>query len=204
MKLILCSWSITQNILKYLNFLCDNKKSVLTIIPSDSKHPKSKIFFNSLVEKFNSIWIEKIKYYPVDNWIYNENIYKESDIIYLSWWDTDYFIKNIKKNWDYEMLKKFVDNWWILMWLSAWSIIMTPNINIDNSNEKWLNLTSFEFFPHYTENNDDFLIEYSKKCKNLIYSLEDDSSIIVNNKEMYFINSNWIFIYSNWLKQEII
>jgi len=197
------SWNITDEISKYIKLLSNNNP-VLTIIPSDSEHPKSEIFKEDIVGTFKKYWIKKINYYPVDTWVFNKNIYEESDIIYLSWGNTKVFLENLKNNFDFDKLKKFVNRWWLLMWLSAWSIIMTPNIWTDNSNEVWLNLVNFEFFPHYSNQDNDFLLEYSKINWNIIYGVPGNSWIIVNWKDISFIWWDLINIFKNWEINKLI
>ena len=185
------------NHIKILNDFIINSiwkdKPLITIIPSDSLSSKSLKFKDEIISEFKNLWFE-VNYYPVDIWVFDKTIYEKSDVIYLSWWNTENFLSNLYKNWDINFLKDFSNKEWkILAWLSAWAIIMTNVISIDNyAKWKWLWLVDFEFYPHYWDNieeipDDIFLKNYSEWTTSKIFAVPNDWWIIFSNSKIKLI-----------------
>lgn len=196
MNLVFYSGEHIKELNDYIINSIGKKLPTLTIIPSSSIWEKSESFKNKIIHEFESYWF-KVIYYPVDRWVFEENIYLESDIIYLSWWNTQKFLDNLKSNWDLESLKKFASGQnKILCWLSAWAILMTNSIKIDNYSQwEWLWLVDFDFYPHYWDGalDDNFLNNYCLYMKNKIYAVPNNSGIIVNE--------DWVQLIWLWIKE---
>ena len=194
MKLIFYSGTHTKELNNYIFKNIPKKKPVFTIIPSSSIGKKSEQFKKKIIAEFENYGFQ-VNYYPVDIGIFNKEYYTISDVIYLSGWNTQIFLSNLYANWDIPYLKEFAKSEWkILSWLSAWAIIMTPHIKIDNyAHWIWLWLVDYEFYPHYGENlesisDNEFINRYIKKSNNKIYAVPEKSGIIFDK---YGIKMVW-------------
>lgn len=188
MKLVLYSGIHTDELTKKLLNFCGKSEICMTIIPSDSKHPKSQIFFEWVKSHFNKHGVTNIKYYPIDDGNpIDKGIFENSDVIYLSGWDTLSFYKNLKTSGNFEELRSFAKMpGKVLCGLSAGSILMTPNLWTDNAADiEWLGLVNFEIYPHFNEDSDDLkLSEYGSKTENIVLALPDNAWITIDTDSL--------------------
>ena len=175
----------------------------LAYIPSNSHIPKAQMYFENFKNIMKDAGINNITYYPID--IKNSQIenLRRYDIIYLSWWDTYYFLEQIYLSWLITYLKDSSNNQ-IIASCSAWSIILTSNILIDIDSPKreiptiWVNIVPFYIFPHYDKsiNQRNFLKEYSKEHSWIVYALHNDDAIIITNDKLTLLGD--IDQYISW------
>jgi dipeptidase E len=119
----------------------------------------------------------------------------ESDVIYLAGGNTFYFLKHLRKSGFLTSLREYAERGGVVAGLSAGGLILTPSIGLAaypkfdaDKNEvglkdlRALNLTQFEFFPHYenTPRYDRALSLYSLKTKNPLFAVKDGGGIIVD------------------------
>lgn len=190
----------------------------MAYIPSQSDADGTRKYFNQKVSWYSQFWIqpENISYFDVDReydpskeWDLFSN-----DAIFLSWWNTFHFLNNLRQRWFIEKLRKFVEEWWILIWASAGWILMSETIwtagwwlwlSPDDESPIWLTdlsslcLNEFDFFPHFVWDEETIkkLTEYSKW--KLLYAVKDWDGIVVNWDNVETI---WdVIVFQNWEKK---
>jgi dipeptidase E len=124
---------------------------------------------------------------------------KDVDVILVGGGNTFHLLNQVRLTGFGEWLKTVLDNK-VYMGISAGSILATPSIaiaSVDNGDENLcgitdlggLSLVDFEVSPHTPEDvsmkgNE----EYAKTIKNVLYTLDDNSAIEVNGKEIKVIS----------------
>jgi dipeptidase E len=115
----------------------------------------------------------------------------EYNVVYLSGGNTYTFLDSAKKREVKKILQKVLDNRGLLIGASAGSMMMTPTINLASSGDdnsvglrdtEGFNFVSFEFYPHYTEEDNNFLSHYT--TKNKIYLCRDGDGVFVSGNEI--------------------
>ena len=186
----------------------EKKSPLITYIPSYSYGAEED--FREFVEGFKSFRLSRFLYFPIDQSPDNtllKEVFK-SDMIHLSGGDTFYFLKYLKKSEAFFLLKKFVKKGGTLTGLSAGGIIMGPSIapasypefDCDENSENltnWagLNLSHFEFFPHYKNSYryERELLKQSLKISKPILAVPDYSGIIINGNNIEFLGRIYCF-----------
>ncbi len=180
----------------------------ITFIPSSSEGFKP--FFNAFQEPFKELGANDINVFFADREFSAEQLKDllQSDAIFLSGGNTFYFLKILKQKGLIEPLREFAQQGGVLAGMSAGSIIMTPNItmasipsfdNDDNFVElkdlSSLNLTQFEFSPHYVaiEDLDKELRVYSATTNNPILACPEGAGIISKDKQLLLIGEIVLF-----------
>lgn len=188
--------------------LTKKKFPKVVFIPSSSY--EGEYDFHEFVDQFQSYGIDHFIYFPIDipfdNTLLAEIL--QSDMIHLGGGNTYYFLRYLRRSGMLAHLKSFVKKGGVLSGLSAGGIIMTPNIltasypyfdrdeNDQNvKNLKALNLTHFEFFPHYRNSKryEYELLEQSLRSINPIIASPDGHGIVIDNDSMIFHKKNYIF-----------
>lgn len=87
--------------------------------------------------------------------------FEDADIIYFWWWDAMYLMKNIRKFWIEEIVKKLL-NKKIFVWNSAWAMAFCKYWNASYKNDwdiihkerrvKWMAIINILLTPHYSNN----------------------------------------------------
>lgn len=186
----------------------------MAYIPSQSDLDWNRKYFNQKVSRYVQFWMkpENISYFDVDK---EYDISKEAelfsnDAIFLSWGKTFHFLNNLKKRWFMEKLRRFVEKWWILIGLSAWGIIMSNHIgtawnicNEINSGESEdlssLGLLDFEFFPHFSWENETLQRLKAYSAGKSLYAVRDWDWIVINWNN---IETIWdVVVFQNWEKR---
>lgn len=137
-----------------------------------------------------------------------------NSVIYIDGGNTFLLLAWIRKNNLVDKLQKYAKKN-VLAGQSAGAIIMTNNISLaeipsftadDNfdkiKNYKALNLTKFEFSPHYEgSNREDFeLMRYSKKTNRIIYACSDEAGVFVNGSKAEFSGTGKIVQFFKGIK----
>ena len=137
-----------------------------------------------------------------------------NSVIYIDGGNTFLLLSWLRKNNLVDKLQKYAKKN-ILAGQSAGAIIMTNNIKLaeipsftadDNfeeiKNYKSLNLTKFDFSPHYEgSDREDFeLMKYSKKNNRIIYACSDESGIFINGSKAEFSGSGTIVQFFKGIK----
>lgn len=149
-------------------------------------------------EEFENMWVD----YTCQNISESVDLSlaKWYDIYYVWGWNTYYILQRLRVTWLDKLLIDEIQNNKLYIWLSAWSIIVWPNIDISqlwpdwDLNDIWLqDLTWFNIidkivFPHY-------IPQYSQLIK--------EYSIINPEYEIIKIMDSQM-VYSDWEKFEVI
>lgn len=202
MKLALFSGSDMRSNRDLLSKMFGNKKNLsVAYIPSWHDGEEVKEDFKNFSKKIKS-FTKKVNFYSLEKKLSKQEKKDllSNSIIYIDGGNTFLLLSWIRKNNLLDKLQKFARKN-ILAGQSAGAIIMTNNIKLaeipsftadDNfekiKNYKALNLTKFEFSPHYEgSDREDFeLIKYSKKINRIIYACSDESGIFVNGSKAEF------------------
>lgn len=191
-----------------LSMLKNRSNLQMTYIPSSSY--LSEYEFEDFINQYSKFKVTKFLKLNLDEHfsLSMQEAVLRSDIIFLGGGNTYYFLFWLKKTKFLSLLSNWVKSGGVLSGLSAGAIIMTRNIHLagipdfdrdineDNlKNFKAMNLTRFEFFPHYRNSKryDQALLEYSEGLKYPIYASKDGSGIIVSKDELRFIGLNYCF-----------
>lgn len=188
--------------------LTDKRYPRMTYIPSASFD--GEVDFKEFISNFSSFDITKFIYFPVDvpfDMTLLDEAFK-SDIIHLGGGNTFYFLKCLREQKLMSRLRDFVAKGGVLTGLSAGGIIMTPSIHTagfppfdcdDNEenlkNLKALNLTRFEFFPHYRNSKryELSLLKYSRRSKFPLVACPDGSGVVVHDSGLQMLGKCYIF-----------
>lgn len=204
MKLLLTSAGVTnQSIADALLRLVGKPREEIKIgLISTAKNVQ---FGNAdwFVRQFNNLYKYGLNYIdmidPSADGVDYKTALIDVDVILVGGGNTFHLLNQVRKTgfdkWLLEVLKDKV-----YMGISAGSILATPNIaiaSVDNGDEnlcgitdlRGLSLVDFEVSPHTPEDvsmkgNE----EYSKTIKNVLYTLDDNSAIEVNGKEIKVIS----------------
>lgn len=180
----------------------------MTFIPSSSY--LSDYEFDEFIKQYKKFKVKKFLKLDIDEHFSRsmQEAVLKSDIIFLGGGNTYYFLFWLRKTKFLQLLSQWVRNGGILSGLSAGAIIMTRNIHLagipdfdrdineDNmKNFKAMNLSRFEFFPHYRNSKryDQALLEYSRDKQHPIYASKDGSGVILSENELRFIGNNYCF-----------
>jgi dipeptidase E len=134
-----------------------------------------------------------VDYFDLSQSFSDEDLNKlaEYNVIYLSGGNTYTFLDSANKRGLKEILKKILDSGGLLVGASAGSLMMTPTIDlaysydenaVDLQDTRGFGFVSFEFHPHYTEGDNDFLSKY--KTNNKVYLCRDGDGIFVSSNEV--------------------
>lgn len=184
--------------------LVANKNPKVGYIPSQSDLQRK--YYSRAVEWYRKFGVQNVLYCDVDE-EYDETIIEElfsCDVIHLSGGNTYYFLNNLKKRGLTPKLKEFVEKGGVLIGVSAGGIIMSNTIDITTTDDDLggdqndigltdftaLGLTDFDFFPHYTGEDQEVtrrLQEYSSRVNSIVYACDDGSGLIVNDDDLQFI-----------------
>lgn len=176
----------------------------LGYIPSTGD--KDRKYFNNIKSFYKKYGIQKFIFFDIDEEYDNSKVNDllSCDVIHLSGGDPIFLLKNIKKRNFKPVLKKYADAGTIIgVSGGACNIgknialfkLFTSNLNEALSNRNNLNsleLTDFEFLPHYNRWNQKFkdsVKKYSERTGNIIYACNDGDGIIINNGEVELIGN---------------
>ena len=149
------------------------------------------------LHKYGFNWINNVD--PSADGVNYKLALKDVDVILVGGGNTFHLLNQVRLTGFGEWLKTVLDNK-VYMGISAGSILATPSIaiaSVDNGDENLcgitdlsgLSLVDFEVSPHSPE---DVSIkgneEYAKSIKNVLYTLDDNSAIEVNGKEIKVIS----------------
>ncbi len=161
-----------------------------------SSSPDGVIYYDDLVRFYSSYAIDVTPYFDLED-NFNHDILTEifsCPAIYLSGGDTFRFLIHLRK-WNLiERLQKFYSDGGIIIGVSAGAILQTPVIDtaelcgdVNNgrlTDKSALNLTDFEFLPHFDDSNYEKAIEYSKTKDRNIYACPDGGAVVVYDNEV--------------------
>lgn len=149
------------------------------------------------LHKYGFNWINNVD--PSADGVDYKQALKNVDVILVGGGNTFHLLNQVRLTGFGEWLKTVLDNK-VYMGISAGSILATPSIaiaSVDNGDENLcgitdlsgLSLVDFEVSPHTPEDvslkgNED----YAKTIKNVLYTLDDNSAIEVNGKEIKVIS----------------
>lgn len=123
------------------------------------------------------------------------------DIYYIAGGNTYYILDRLRKAWLEKILVNEIKNDKLYIWVSAWSIIVWPNIdiawiwadwdendiNLDDLN--WFNVISFSIFPHYLDRNSSEIEEFRLNNPYFeVITITDKQAIFVTDKETILIS----------------
>ncbi|MEO5668595.1 MAG: Type 1 glutamine amidotransferase-like domain-containing protein [Bdellovibrionota bacterium] len=180
----------------------------VTYIPSSSDYGPED--FRDFVTAFERIGPCEFAYFPIDIPFTQEMRTRalESDVIFLSGGNTFYFLRNLRRLGLLKDLRHAHAEGKVLAGLSAGAILLTPNIGtasfpkfdcdenfVGLRNFAALQLTPFEFFPHYaqSERYKKALMAASRKTKNPIYAAPDGCGLVVSNGDFRVVGSAHVF-----------
>ena len=188
--------------------LTARKNPLITYIPAQSYGAEED--FMEFVRGFRPLRLNRFLFFPIDR-TFDRVLLREvmkSDIIHLSGGNTFYFIRYLRENGLISLLKDFVSQGRVLTGLSAGGIMMGPtiksasypNFDRDDNDEgpmSWrgLNLTKFEFFPHYRNSRryEQELLRQSKRGPHPILAAPDYSGIVLNGENTEFLGRIYCF-----------
>lgn len=138
-------------------------------------------------QQFSDLWVKEVFFFDIekDSLIKLENI----DCIYVCGGNTFYLAAEIKKtNFD-TYVKEHIKQWGLYIGVSAWSIVVWPDIwiaaivgdenNIHLIDYSWMWLVDIAICPHYTAELEPDLEKYQQRIPAKIIRLGNDSAIIV-------------------------
>lgn len=204
MKLLLTSAGVTnQSIADSLLSLVGKPKENIKIgLVSTAKNVQ---FGNAdwFVRQFNNLYKYGFNYIdmidPSANGVDYKTALIDVDVILVGGGNTFHLLNQVRLTGFGDWLKTVLDNK-VYMGISAGSILATPSIaiaSVDNGDENFcgitdlrgLSLVNFEVSPHTPE---DVSVkgneEYSKTISNVLYTLDDNSAIEVNENEIKVIS----------------
>ncbi len=188
--------------------LIGKRNPSFTFIPSSFE--ESHYYFEDFVKSFSQYGVNDFFLFPIDV-PFNTNLVKKAfsrDLVFLSGGNTYYFLKNLKNKHIWQGLNQFVKRGGVLAGMSAGSIVMTPQIHTasfpdfdkdDNEvklkNFKALDLTNFEFFPHFLNSKRyiEALRDYSWDCPRPIYAFPDGAGLVIEDESLSFVGRCWCF-----------
>ncbi len=158
--------------------------------PQNSDRP----YYLSTIQDYKAINESiNVDYFDLSQNFSDEDLNKlaKYSTVYLSGGNTYTFLDSANKRGLKEILKKVLDNGGLLIGASAGSLMMTPTIDlaygcdenvIGLQDTRGFGFVSFEFHPHYTEEDNNFLSNY--KTKNTVYLCRDGDGIFVSNNQV--------------------
>jgi dipeptidase E len=147
------------------------------------------------------IGLKNISYFDFDQEFNSTTISKlsETNVIYLSGGDTQYFGSCLQKTGGMKFLRKFCSQGGIIIGVSAGAIITGPDLGLSlwmdgtppEQNLATLNLIDFEVFPHYEEHKEtnERVLEYAEKVGRKIYLLKKSDSIVIDDALIHSFGS---------------
>jgi len=180
----------------------------VTYIPSSSDYGLED--FREFVTAFEAVRACEFVYFPIDTPFTQEMRGRalESDLIFLSGGNTFYFLRNLRRLRLLSELRHAHARGKVIAGLSAGAILLTPNIGtasfpsfdcdenfVNLRNFAALQLTPFEFFPHYaqSERYKKALMSASRRTRNPIYAAPDGSGLVVSNGDFRVVGSAHVF-----------
>lgn len=194
-----------------LTLLAETQQSIC-YIPSQAKGAEP--YFLEFCDYYSKYGLTNISKFIIDNDEPELNVNQlfNHDAIFLSGGNTFYFLSQLKRRSLLPILRGYIERGGILIGESAGSIILTTNIKLagiskfnNDPNDvglkdlSALNLTQFEFFPHYQTGgiDDEVLIDYSKSCPNIIYSCPNGSGVVVKQGKVKLVGRVYMFFKGN-------
>lgn len=208
MKLILHSDHVENNTIIDVEWIkyFQGKSIKMGYIPSETSCWLED--YDIKVQRYNQFWITNILYFDINQSYTHDKLEQLllCDAIFLDWWHVRNFLKSMKSTNFVSIIKNYVNNGGILIWLSAWAILMSETIDIINvkNPDKWdlkdqnsIGLIDFEFFPHLNRyDEEDWEWQYD-----IILEKLNTYSLTNNNKSIYVCNDwDWIIVENNELK----
>ncbi len=171
-----------------------------------SSSPDGVIYYDDLVRFYSSYAINVTPYFDLED-NFNTDILDEifsCPAIYLSGGDTFRFLIHLRK-WNLiERLRKFYSNNGIIIGVSAGAILQTPVINTAEfcgdvndgrlTDKSALNLTDFEFLPHFDDSNYEKALEYSKTVRRNIYACPDGGAVLVSENRVELLGCGTVLV----------
>lgn len=167
----------------------DSRVAYISSAPQGIERP----YYHSTIEDFSHFDKDiKIDYFDLSEVFSDEALHRllEYGTVYLSGGNTYTFLDDARKRNLYPILKKHLENGGLLIGASAGSIMMTPSISIaSNADENVPGLSGFtgfgfvgfEFHPHYSHEDDDFLRGYMKDKNTITYLCKDGDGIFYSD-----------------------
>ena len=212
----------TKDIDKKIVSLTKKDNPTLLFIGLASSYSDS--YYDIIKKNYKSLGCETL-YLKRKNLINNKDIVKEkfskADIIYIGGGDTIKLLKDIKEFNLEEELKTSYERGTVLVGISAGAILLSKEgltdsyiLRGESTHYKFikgLNFVNISICPHFEKdiNKEIELKNYLKKSKRKVYSLNDNTAIIIkdNKLETKKILSNKIYLCyyqnNNYIKEEI-
>lgn len=160
-KIIAISWCDWRNndyakdlsIDKFIVSQCHKLQKKALFIPTASWDNLD--YCNNFRKIYESLWCD-VNYLLLYSEQYNveqiKSILDKTDIVYVSWWDTEKMLKKRNDVWLDELLVSFYLKWGILSGVSAWAICRFSWWLSDTwSIIQWLDLIKGNIVPHFFE-----------------------------------------------------
>lgn len=161
--------------------------------------------YNYILHITQSLWLSiEIASFPYLDELIDVD-FSQYGWIYIWWGNTFKLLYEIQRNWMEKKIIDFLENWWLVCWWSAWSIIFWRNINtaadaniLGLQNVLWLNMICWvSIWCHYTEEQEDQIKEYIKQSWIDVIALPETAGIKVNNNDIIVIGEGNVV----WYKQ---
>lgn len=170
------------------------------------------LFFHRFSRRYRAYGGTEFHCLPVDQEMSERAIQKalNGDVIYLAGGNTYYFLKHLQESGLLPRLRKYAREGGVLAGLSAGALILTPcirlagipKLNADENEVKLkdlraLNLTHFEFSPHFTGHppSERELELYSRKLDYPIYACKDGGGIVVDESLHRFEAFGQVYVF---------
>ena len=163
------------------------------------------------VRKLNPKCIHLIDIQAVDKDFFMKS-FTESDVIIFGWWDPYHLMRHIEKSDLWSKITQLFENK-VYVWISAWSMITSPDLNVKLSYHLYynddreteaiagINFVDFYCIPHL--NSPDFpktreknILKASKETPRCIYAIDDESAIKIDWDKTEII-SEWEYLVFN-------
>ncbi len=209
-KLVLFSagWTEADLILHEKTANLIDTGGLITYIPSSSS--PSRDYYEAFKGWYTPFGLTQFSYFAIDTDFTMAELESalDSSAIFLSGGNTFCFLQALKQKDLLSALALFARRGGVLIGQSAGGVIMTPTIEVvgdalefgdENSvglkDLSGLNLTSFEFSPHFSGSETAIrsLCSYSEKKPNPVYACSDGAGIIVEGESLSCIGELTIF-----------
>lgn len=204
MKLLLTSGGLeNKSIIKALSDLLQKpfEESKVVFISTAANIEEDKSYVEKDYLSLTKIGVKEIQKFDILNKSLSKikKTFNNADIIWFTGGNTFYLLNQLKETKLDKNINKLLLNK-IYVGVSAGSIVATPNVltasiepadtnSVDLINFNGLNLVDFEISPH-TNNYVplDNVVAYSKKTKNFVYALDDNSAIKIDGDKIEIIS----------------